>query len=181
MNQTFSERDSTAGDGHHQMTGIRNSKNSPALKTKLVRFQNKVEENCNELLNAAARKTHCTCFFVYAHFSLPHLPVYFDSTGHPLTDDGYIEQNYKQNTHQAYMTNLGAARHFILKLAKGIQERSNGNGRSSSYRQIMDTVEAETSCAWFNQVFHFNAVYFPTRIIIYCRTPVFCKYLSHIG
>ena len=162
LNQTFSERIQL------QVMGIINDrypqlmKNSPALKTKLVRFQNKVGENCNELLNAAARKRTAPAF-VYAHFSLPHLPVYFDSTGHSLTDDGYIEQNYKQNTHQAYMTNLGAARHFILKLAKGIQERSNGNAviiiqadhgyRGSPKHPVPDSIKYSI----------FNAVYFPDK------------------
>lgn len=162
LNQTFSERIQL------QVMGIINDrypqimKNSPALKTKIQRFQNKVEENCTQLINVAGRKRTAPAF-VYAHFSLPHLPVYFDSTGKPLTEDAYIDQNYKQTTHKAYITNLGAARHFILKLANEIREKSKGNAviiiqadhgyRGSPKYPVPDSIKYSI----------FNAIYFPDK------------------
>lgn len=64
--------------------------------------------------------------FVHAHFFAPHLPVFFDSTGKPLSVQEMDFYNTNSMSHVAYKMNLAYTRSLILKIVDDIQRATKG-------------------------------------------------------
>lgn len=63
--------------------------------------------------------------FIYSHFLVPHLPLFFDSTGKRLPAEHQAYSPYLKVHYDRYLSNLQFANYLIRKMVNNIQQQTN--------------------------------------------------------
>lgn len=99
-------------------------RDSDEEKAQIALAQKTIHKKYNEIRQAHLKKSGKP-LFVHGHFFVPHLPVFFDSVGKPLT---YEEVKFYEQDNQlipAYKMNLAYSRKLIIGLVDDIMKHTN--------------------------------------------------------
>lgn len=98
--------------------------NSDEEKAKITIAQKMIHKKYNEIIQASLKKKEKP-LFVHGHFFAPHLPVFFDSSGMPLSYEKVLFYKSHKQLIPAYKLNLAFSRKLIISLVDEIMKNTD--------------------------------------------------------